>query len=181
MPSLNLFGFGEAPPPSGPESAELKHAMLEQAESRIFQFRVLLWKWILWRRFDREAFRQKLRERSTYRCFANSKEMWRSIGWVDRDPNDPARWLFGVAGFGIWLIGASIMRHELFHAIQDLATGLFNKPRSGLMGTVRGFMAEISAHLCGGPLFATLALGPALVLFLMVYYGISVLYEAVGL
>jgi hypothetical protein len=178
--SFNLSSFDEAPPPSGHPSEELKNAMIDQAESWLFRLRVKMWKAILKRNFDHESFSQKLKNKSTYRCYANSKEMWRSIGWAGKDPSDPAKWLFGVAGFRIWLIGKSIMRHELFHAIQDLTTGLFNKPCGGLKNKARNFVAELSAHFWGGPLVTTVVLGPAFALPYVVYYSMLYVSAAAG-
>src|SRR5207244_3822218 len=104
-----------APPPSGALDPGLRAAMLAQATAATFRLRVnawsLLWRW---RRFPWREFESRLAD-AEYRRYAGWNEMLQSIGWAGRAATG-ADWLFGVAGYGAPLYGASAMRHELFHA-----------------------------------------------------------------
>ena len=120
--------------------------MLQQAQSRMFRFRVNLWSRITGRgAFDWDAFMSRLSQ-AEFRQFASVGQAARSLGWAG--PGARGGWRFGVAGRGVPLYGRSAMRHELFHAAQDLQTGLF----SGRAGILRSVAAEYSAHLWGSPL-----------------------------
>ncbi len=162
VPGRPFLGIGrEAPRPSGPEDYQLKKAMLREARAKTFRFRVNLWCWIrdLWSclwgqgrwswltelgRFDWDGFETRLEE-SEFRAFAT---FWENIagGWAGLGTN--GKWLFGVAACRVAPLRRSVMRHELFHAVQDSRLGIFQR-RNGL---IRSFAIEYSAHLWGGPL-----------------------------
>ena len=58
-------------------------------------------------------------------------------------------WQFGLSKLlrNVPGVRNSAVRHELFHAVDDLTTGLFSNPRTlGLW-----FRAEAGAHVVGGP------------------------------
>ena len=121
--------------------------MIAQARAGVFRFRVNLWSRLMGRgAFDWDGFLRKLEE-AEFRSFATPREASRSVGWSGLTQADD-KWLFGVAGYRTPLLGKSVMRHELFHAVQDFKTGLFTREAS----FVRSLAAEYSAHLWGGPL-----------------------------
>ncbi len=143
-----FLGIGEeAPPPAGPEDPDLKAAMIAQGRAASFRFRVNLWARLTGRGpFDWEGFEGKLQE-AEFRSFATPREASRSVGWSGLTTAGD-KWLFGIVGYRMPLLGKSIMRHELFHAAQDFKTSLFSRESS----FVRSLAAEYSAHLWGGPL-----------------------------
>ncbi|MBI1916704.1 MAG: hypothetical protein HYS12_18520 [Planctomycetes bacterium] len=166
-----FLGVGsEAPAPSGPEDSALKEAMLAQGRAASFRFRVNLWSRLTGRgTFDWEAFERRLAA-AEFRRFANATEARRSLGWAGLTPD--GRWLFGIAGYRIPFYGKSAMRHELFHAVQDFKSGLFQQPP----GLLRSLAAEYSAHLWGGPLLGIpLAYGGSLCILFSVIYILSAL------
>jgi hypothetical protein len=121
--------------------------MIAQANALAFQVRVNLWCVLTGRgSFNWMEFRRRL-EGSEFRHYANKAEAVQSWGWSGTTENGD-KWLFAVVGYCIPLYGKSAMRHELFHAAQDLMTGLF----TANSGWLRVLAAEYSAHLWGGPL-----------------------------
>jgi hypothetical protein len=141
-----FLGFGpELPPPSGPIDEDLKAAMIREAHSSWFWFRVSLWAVLTGRGwFDWQSYWAKLKQ-SEFRESATRLE-WASFGWAGLGADGV--WLFGVPAYARWGWGKSAMRHELFHAAQDYKTGMFTKRRTPRLVV----MAELSAHLWGGPL-----------------------------
>jgi hypothetical protein len=140
--------------------------MLRQATAWTFWLRVSLWSLLTFRgRFDWQEFLRRLEHESEFRAYASWEEARQSLGWAGLTA-DGKKWLFGVCGSGIPLLGNSAMRHELFHAAQDLKTGLFTRqpwlPRSCL--------AEVSAHVWGGPLLASFALCVIIALGCLAYW-----------
>jgi len=143
--------------------------MLAQVDALTFRLRVTLWSRLTLRgAFNWAEYERRLQEESEYRRFANWAEARHSLGWSGLAA-DGTRWLFGVAGYWVPLYGASTMRHELFHAAQDLVSGLFTS-EPGLLWSL---LAEVSAHVWGGPLAATLALSVILALGWAAYWVAS--------
>ena len=161
-----ILGIGpEAPPPSGEPDPELKKAILAQVDALTFRLRVNLWSLLWrWRVFPWREFIDRLKV-SEFRSYANRGEARKSLGWAGLT-KDKDRWLFGVLGYRIPLFGNSAMRHELFHATQDLMAGLFGRQP----WLPRNVLAEISAHLWGGPLMATAVFTVILALGVAAYY-----------
>lgn len=161
-----FLGVGrEAPPPTGPEDRAFRAAMLRQAGGWTFRLRVNLWSRLTcrgpfpWARFV------ALLEEAEYHQYATTSEAAQSLGWFGRGMQ--SRWRFGVAGWRIPLYGPSAMRHELFHAAQDLQAAILDQPPS----VVRSLMIEYSAHLWGGPLLGLpLAYGGSLFIVLGLGY-----------
>jgi hypothetical protein len=169
-----FLGVGaEAPPPSGPEDLELRAEMLRQAGAATFRFRVNLWSRLTGRGpFDWTEYERRL-ALAQFRRFANAREAQRSLGWAGLSPE--GTWLFGVAGYRIPFYGPSAMRHELFHAAQDLQSGLFSCNPTLL----RSLAAEYSAHLWGGPLIGVpLAYGGSIFILGGIIFIIGVLAGA---
>lgn len=100
-----------------------------------------------------------------------------SIGWAGYDPKTPDTWLFGVLGFWIPFVGGDVQGHELFHACQDEANGLFRK-----RGCLLGIAAEYSAHFWGGPLLGIpLAYGgTGIILYTILVHLVVPLAESVA-
>src|SRR5436309_1437783 len=116
-----FLGIGpDAPRPSGPEDEGLRSATLRQVQGFTFRLRVNVWSLLWrWRRFPWGEFQRRLMEQSEFRGYANWQEMSQSLGWSGLTEQGD-KWLFGVAGYRIPLYGSSAMRHELFHAAQDI-------------------------------------------------------------
>jgi len=166
-----FLGIGqEASPPSGEEDDDLKAAMLKEASATSFRFRVNVWCRKTGRgQFDWATFQTRL-EAAEFRGFAGNREALQSLGWFGR--GNKGNWLFGVAGYRIPLFGKSAMRHELFHAAQDLRTGLLDQNP----GLLQSLAAEYSAHLWGGPLLGVpIAYGGSLLIICCVFYLFVVL------
>ena len=171
-----FLGVGpDAPPPDGDEDASLKEAMLAQLSAWSFRFCVNVWSRLTLRgKFDWDEFERLLADESDFRSYRDWKEAIRSVAWVGPDPGGK-KWRFGIAGYLIPLYGKSAMRHELFHAAQDLKTELFALPRS----LTRTVLAEASAHLWGGPCAAGLALVAIAVIATLAFFLGTVVFNAV--
>jgi hypothetical protein len=144
--------FGQAPPPSGPESEALRQMMLNAANSRLFRFRANVWACLTRRGpIDWERFMTKLSDAS-FREFKSLKQGAGSLGgfWVCQ--NNPDRWLFGVPKYirNLPFFGKSTMRHEVFHALQDFKYGLSKMPETTMKFTTF-LKVEEAAHFFGGP------------------------------
>lgn len=167
-----FLGVGrEAPPPSGPEDEAFRAEVLRQARAPTFRFRVRLWSRLTGRGpFDWQRF-ERLLDGAEFRRFANWREAAQSLGWFGRGPN--GNWLFAVAGWSLPFYGPSAIRHELFHAAQDIQAGLLDQPPSLL----RSVLAEYSAHFWGGPLIGIpLAYGGSLfIVWAVMYIVVTVL------
>lgn len=75
------------------------------------------------------------------------------------------------------MIGKSTVGHELFHALQDMQTGLFSKTGGSLVTRAgRTIATEYSAHLWGGPLVGT----PVWTAPVWIPYGGYKVYESVS-
>ncbi|HMC65321.1 MAG TPA: hypothetical protein VKI65_10315 [Gemmataceae bacterium] len=160
-----MFGL-DAAAPSGLPSAELMHLMHSAAGSQWFRWKVIMWSWV--RRlgpFDWDAFQVSLKE-AEFREYRDNWEAKRSIGWAGQNPeNSSPQWLFGVCvpARQAWLIGRSIVDHELFHAVQDLQSGgrLF-RPAVPLRWS-GDVLVEAEALVFGSPLIGVPFLGLLLV------------------
>lgn len=147
-----MFGL-DAPPPSGPPSPELMQWMLRAAASRWFCWKVNTWNALRYTgAFNWDAFQLQLGE-ARYREYKDKWQGKRSIGWAGPDSSGP-QWLFGVCRLvrRLWLIGRSILDHELFHAAQDLRwNGQLFRPPVRLRWWQEMFV-EAEAMLFGSPL-----------------------------
>ncbi len=164
--------FRKALGPSDGDSKELGEFMLAATESLWFLRKTSVWSWYLrktsvlswllpWRRaFDRDGFLEKLRQ-AEFKEFETTWQALRSLGWSGWNGSkiDP-KWLFGVPGFlrRLRFIGRSIIDHELLHATQDyLNDGLLFQPPETIsiwQYPMTFFLAEMEAHIFGGPLVA---------------------------
>lgn len=149
-----FLGFGPpAPPPSGQPDPKLKAALRRTASGGAFRAGVTVWSRLFClSAFDWEEFGERF-ERCECRSFADLAQALRSMGWAGRQPGSED-WLFGVFGYTIPVFGPQAMGHELFHAAQDVATGLF-ADETGL----KVVTAELSALTFGSPLLAPLMFG----------------------
>jgi hypothetical protein len=145
-------GFGmfgrNVPPPSGPPNPWLRDLFIKNAESPVLRARVDLFHKAVGRSpVDWDGFMAKLRN-SDFNDYASFwRESRKSLGFADSGPNG---WQFGLSKLlrNVPGVNNSAVRHELFHAVDDLTTGLFSNPRTlGLW-----FRAEAGAHIVGGPL-----------------------------
>ena len=173
VPVAPVSGYGmfgrNVPPPSGPSSTALKDLFLRNAESPLFRARANAWNWVrgrspvVW-----DDFMTRLRN-SDFNDYASFSEARRSLGFADTGPTE---WLFGLANpiRQIPFVRNAATRHELFHAVDDLTTGLFSQKRTfGLW-----LRAETSAHLIGGPLIGVPAYG---VFGYSIYVGLNGLHD----
>ncbi len=119
----------------------------------LFRMRVNVWSRICgYGAFDWNRFEMKLAT-AEFRRFANAAEACQSMGWAGIGGS--GHWLFAVAGYRVVLFGKAQLRHELFHAVQDTAFGLFGDRR----GLLRHLAIEYSAHFWGGPLIGSFVYG----------------------
>lgn len=168
---VNGYGmFGRnVPPPSGPSSTALKDLFLRNAESPLFRARANAWNWVRGRSpVDWDDFMTRLRN-SDFNDYASFSEARKSLGFADAGPTE---WLFGLANpiRQIPFVRNAATRHELFHAVDDLTTGLFSQKKTlGLW-----LRAETSAHLIGGPLIGVPAYG---VFGYSIYVGLNGLHD----
>lgn len=102
---------------------------------------------------------------SDFNDYASWAEARKSLGFANSGPNG---WLFGLAKplRSIPGIRNAATRHELFHALDDFSTGLFDRPKTAGLW----LQAETGAHLIGGPLIGVPAFG---ILGWAIYAGID--------
>jgi hypothetical protein len=105
-------------------------------------------------------------EKAAFREFRDKRQAKRSVGWAGQDPESSDRqWRFGVcvSARRTWLLGGSIIAHELFHGVQDVKSGgrLFCPPAP--LRWWQEVLVEAEALFFGGPLigvpFLALLLG----------------------
>lgn len=154
-PNSGFALFGRTvPPPSGPASSSLRDLFICNAESPLFRGRVDLWNKLRGRSpVDWDAFMTRLRS-ADFNDYTSWAEARKSLGFASSGPNG---WLFGLAKPLRQIPGIrnAATRHELFHAMDDLTTGLFGRSKTvGLW-----LRAETGAHLIGGPLIGVPAFG----------------------
>jgi hypothetical protein len=145
--------------------------MLAAAQSAWFRCKVRAWCWLCWRGgFNFDTFTLSL-DKAEFREFRDKREAKRSIGWSGQNPDCLApQWLFGVCASvrRTWLLGRSIIDHELFHAAQDhQSEGELFRPSVRLRWW-QEVGIELQAHLFGGPLIGV----PWLLLLLLCLFVI---------
>lgn len=173
-----MFGLN-APAPDGPPSDELAQLMTRVAASGCFRRKVRLWSWVRGASaFDWERFEVNL-NRAEFREFRGTVEAKRSVGWADQNPDNPdPQWLFATCRSirRVWLLGGSVLAHELFHAVQDVESeGQLFCPSENLRWW-QGFFIEAEAMLFGSPLIGA----PVLVVLLTCLAGLVLLIVEIG-